>query len=1581
MHKISLLTTTFVLLLLTMGSVCAANATKTGAGTDLTGATAGVWSGGSGANGSPGSGDIALWNSASLGAGLTLGTSKSWGGISVSGALSDIAITGAGTLTNGASGIDMSASTVNMAITNNLTLGASQTWNVNSAKTLTALGIISGTGMGLTKSGAGTLTLNNANTYSGATTVNGGTLVLSGSGALATNSAITINGGTLDMGSQNATNFLGSNTGITFGANGGNLNGTGTNNLIGLTGGYTAFTVPANAAAVVNENVNITNVAGVNYDQIASVGSGGTLTINGKIIALNSGSELWLSGGGTLVANNPGNIISALGWNAGTVTTTNFGTLGSYPFFGVMGQNTGSGPCTFNYAGPAVSTAKQLDGNAAVINIYNNGTGLLTFTGSPFNLRYGGAQTGSGQQLVFGGPSDIAIAGVIQDNTSGTYVTGVVKTNNNTLTLYGNNTNSGPTTVWAGTLQLGDGATKNGLVTGNITNYSTLVFNNPNPQTFGAAVSGSGVVIKRAAGTLTLTGANTYSGPTFINSGTLALSGSGSISNSALLSVTNGAILDASGLASGLNLAPGQTLFNSAASTGTLSGNLNTAAGTVSVSYSAGQSAFLVTNGTLTLAAATTITVNNTGTALTNGAYKIISKASGGQVGGAVPGVVVTGGGIVGGSTALLQVTNGELFVAVGSNSVVVNLTWTGADAANPTRWNNLQTDTNWFTAQSVADRTHYDDGDQVLFNDANNRQYTVNVATLVSPGWVTVNNSGGNYIFNSSGGGIAGATGLEKDGSGNLTLNLANSFSGATTINGGSVILGNGNALAASLVTVNSDGGLKFSVNAATLGGLAGSGGLALTFNGSSPVTLSVGTNNLNATYDGSLSGPGSLVKQGTGNLALTGTSVLGGATTVAKGGLTVNGALATSALLASGGVLSGAGAINGPVTVQAGGALSPGISGSGQLAINSSLTLAVGSVSAFQLGRNFTNYNNRVAVLNQITYGGTLVVTNPNNISLTAGDVFQLFQASAYSGTFSSSNLPALSNGVKWDLGQLTNNGTIRVVPPWSVPGVFANHMVLQRDMAVPVWGTAEPGQTITVTFGGQTKLATAAPDRSWGVYLDSMPVNTNGQQLSISIAGVTNLSFTNVVVGDVWLASGQSNMYFPVNGNNPNQSVSNAAAETAAANYPLIRHMRVRQTGSLNPAWDATLDWSWTPCSPASVSNLSAAAYFFARTLFQSNSVQGMVVPIGILESSYGGTPMEAWSSVAAMNAIPELQAFATQSLANYFQGLQTSPTFVPGAMFNAMISPLVPFGLRGVIWYQGESLGGSGTMMYRVLFPTMIQDWRSRWQQPNLPFYFVQLPSLVGTDNLWPYTREAQTLTLRTATNTGMAVIFDVDDPNAIHPGNKVDVGTRLAMLSLNHDYGFTNVVPSGPLFRSYAIETNQIRIAFDFVAGGLMTGQKNNLDPVQELPGVSPQWFEIAESNQLYVSATAQIDPNGTVVVSSPSVPNPVFVRYAWKGVPMGTNLYNRAGLPASPFRIPVWTNSLPVSGIQINAGSVQSACAVPNNVTWWVEYNDALGGSAWSPLALPQTGTGAVQTVADSISGHSQRFYRWVEMP
>jgi len=477
MHKMNHLATTVVLLVLTAGSVRAANATKTGAGADLTGATAGVWSGGSGANGSPGSGDIALWNSASLGAGLTLGTSKSWGGISVAGALSDIAITGAGTLTNGASGIDMSAATVNLAITNNLALGASQTWNVNSAKTFTVLGIISGTGIGLTKSGAGTLTLNNANTYTGATTVNGGTLALSGSGALATNSAITINGGTLDMGSQNATNFMGNTTSISFGVNGGNLNGTGTDFMFGTSGGYTAFTVAANSSAVINENLNITNTANSGYFNLVNAGSGGMLTINGVLTALNNPSGLFLTGVGALTLNNAANNFNTIIYNSGTLITTNFATLGSYPYLAQMGQGVANGPCIFNYGGPAVSTTRSVIGNAAIINVNNNGSGLATFTASPFNLRYGGAQTGSGQQLVFGGTSDIALTGVIQDNTAGTFVTGVVKTNSNTLTLYADNPYHGATTIRAGALVgVSGGSCSNSVITLGATTGTQAVF-------------------------------------------------------------------------------------------------------------------------------------------------------------------------------------------------------------------------------------------------------------------------------------------------------------------------------------------------------------------------------------------------------------------------------------------------------------------------------------------------------------------------------------------------------------------------------------------------------------------------------------------------------------------------------------------------------------------------------------------------------------------------------------------------------------------------------------------------------------------------------------------------------------------------------------------------------------------------------------------------------------------------------------------------------------------------------------------------------------------------------------------------
>ena len=336
-------------------------------------------------------------------------------------------------------------------------------------------GAIAGT-TSLTKSGPDTLTLFTANTYTGATTVNGGTLALSGSGALATNSAITINGGTLNLGSQNATNFTGNN-GISFGANGGNLNGTGTDYMFGTSGGYTAFTVAANASAVINENLNITNLANSGYFNLVNAGSGGMLTINGVVTALNNSSGLFLTGGGALTLNNPANNFSAILFNSGTLITTNFAALGYYPYLGMAGQGVGNGPCTFSYGGPAASTSRNITGNASIINLFNNGGGLVTFTSSSFNSRYGGAQTGSGQQFVLGGTSDMAFAGVIADNTAGTYVTGVVKTNGNTVTLYGNSTYSGATTIESGALM--------GVVGGSCSNSAVTV----------AAITGSSAIL------------------------------------------------------------------------------------------------------------------------------------------------------------------------------------------------------------------------------------------------------------------------------------------------------------------------------------------------------------------------------------------------------------------------------------------------------------------------------------------------------------------------------------------------------------------------------------------------------------------------------------------------------------------------------------------------------------------------------------------------------------------------------------------------------------------------------------------------------------------------------------------------------------------------------------------------------------------------------------------------------------------------------------------------------------------------------------------------------------------------------
>ncbi len=849
--------------------------------------------------------------------------------------------------------------------------------------------------------------------------------------------------------------------------------------------------------------------------------------------------------------------------------------------------------------------------------------------------------------------------------------------------------------------------------------------------------------------------------------------------------------------------------------------------------------------------------------------------------------------------------------------------------------------------------------------------------------------NAAGKIII-SKGTGGTGSVVIQTTGS--VTLSGANGHTGGTTLNAGTLNLNSSKAagLAASTFTIN--GGTLDNTSGAALslqysnpivigGDFAFTGGSGTTHDlslGAGAVSLggTARTITVNAgilTLGGNVTGSG-LVKNGAGTLSLGGSSTIG-AVTVSSGTLLVKGSLHGDAIQVDGGVLTCSGSMSGSVTVGPGGTLvvdgsfTAGsiqmdggvLSGSGKF--SGSVTFGQNNLTTAQLGTGATTLR---AGESALTYGGTLVVNN-NGAALTAGSSFKLFEAGAYGGAFASTSLPALAPGLIWYLSDLKTYGTIRVIPLWSVAAVFADNMVLQRGLPVPVWGSAEPGQTVTVTFSGQTKTATAGTDRKWMVQLDAMGANANAQQLTITLPGVTTVVYSNILVGDVWLAAGQSNMDAGVTSVG---GAVNATAEIAAANFPLIRSMKVKKQGAITPAWDTEFDRVWAVCSPSTVSTWGGTAYFFARGVYQ-----GANVPIGIIESAYSGTRAEWWASLDAQKAIPELKTYADSQIDQYYKG-KAALYSTPGGLFNSMISPLIPFAIRGAIWYQGESNSGEPTK-YRVLLPTLIQDWRDRWQLEDFPFYIVQLPNY--SDSTWPSLREAQMLTLQSASNTAMAVTIDVGNPANIHPAYKQEVGQRLAYLALNRNYGLANVVPSGPIFRSYTIEGNQIRISFDYAEGGLMTGNKSlavPLSPVQEQAGVGPDWFEIAGVDGTYSPATATIE-GSTVVLSSASVPLPTLARYAWAANPVGNNLYNRAGLPASPFRIPAQTYTIPAVTIQQNEDMIQLECAVPNGVTGWVEFTNDLARQPWAPLDVPQTGTGAIQSIAEPVGGINRKFYRW----
>lgn len=473
-------------------------------------------------------------------------------------------------------------------------------------------------------------------------------------------------------------------------------------------------------------------------------------------------------------------------------------------------------------------------------------------------------------------------------------------------------------------------------------------------------------------------------------------------------------------------------------------------------------------------------------------------------------------------------------------------------------------------------------------------------------------------------------------------------------------------------------------------------------------------------------------------------------------------------------------------------------------------------------------------------------------------------------------------------------------------SLPTLLADHMVIQRGLPVHIWGKAAPGEAVNVTLGDDSTSTTADSLGFWSVYL---PPREAGGPFELTVKGKNTISLKDVLVGDVWVASGQSNMELPVSAS------ANADNEIAAATHPRIRLYRVKNNVASYPLLDAEAE-PWTPCTPETARDFSAVAYFFGRNLEDK-----LAVPIGLIETAWGGTPADAWTSLRSISADASLMPvfaewsrmnddFAVSSLRREKQldewrqavekakaagkeppGFPWEPNergcWAPAGLFNAMIAPLTRYPIRGAIWYQGESNAPAARApLYARLFRTMIQDWRRAWGQGDFPFLFVQLANYrPGPDTKWPEVREAQRQTLALA-KTGMAVTIDIGDPADIHPKNKQDVGARLALAARAIEYG-ERVEYSGPLFRQATREGKAIRVWFDH-AGGLAA------------KGGSLRGFEVAGADHKFVAAEARID-GSTVIVSNSSVAEPRLARYGWSDDP-GSNLYSAAGLPASPFR-------------------------------------------------------------------------------
>jgi sialate O-acetylesterase len=480
--------------------------------------------------------------------------------------------------------------------------------------------------------------------------------------------------------------------------------------------------------------------------------------------------------------------------------------------------------------------------------------------------------------------------------------------------------------------------------------------------------------------------------------------------------------------------------------------------------------------------------------------------------------------------------------------------------------------------------------------------------------------------------------------------------------------------------------------------------------------------------------------------------------------------------------------------------------------------------------------------------------------------------------------------------------------------LPALISDNMVLQQQSPVRIWGKADPLEDVTIKFLGRTVSARAGQDGKWQAFLS--PVAAGGPY-EMEISGSNTITIRNVLVGEVWVASGQSNMAWTV------KASKNSEQEIAAASYPNIRFFQVRTTVADHPAEDVA-QAVWRAVNPDTAPGISAVAYFFARELQMTRGV-----PVGILQSAVGGTPAQAWTSretldsnkmlhwyleswekrVADFPAAKErydarLVEWKEQAAGAKAQGRQPprppqmpaggpGHPHTPSGLYNGMIAPLTPYAIRGAIWYQGEANAGpTDSELYRHLFAEMILDWRRSWGIGQFPFLFVQLASFAPpADRNWALLRDSQTRTLEIA-HTGMALAIDVGESNDIHPKDKQTVGRRLALAARGVAYG-ENIVYSGPMYRQHTREQGAMRIWFDHTGSGLRSSDGNLL-----------AGFRIAGEDGRFFKAEARIE-GSTIVVASALVSDPVAVRYAWENDPVAT-LVNREGLPAVPFRTDHW---------------------------------------------------------------------------